>query len=55
MQIKPLRKDLERVLKKNHLLKKFKQQISFFEKNHFYPSLHTEKLRPKHLNIPHYG
>lgn len=51
MQIKPLRPDLKKVLKKHRLVKKFAKQKSFFEKNHKYPSLNTEKLKPKRLNI----
>lgn len=51
MEIKPLRKDLRKVLEKRKLGKKFAKQKRFFEQDPHHPSLHTEKLEPKHLNI----
>ena len=51
MQIKPLRNDLRKILKKHHLEKKFLKQKAFFEKDPQHPSLNTEKLEPKKLNI----
>lgn len=51
MQIKPLRNDLQRILKKHRLEKKFLKQKKFFEKNPQHPSLNTEKLKPRKLNI----
>ncbi len=51
MQIKPLRKDLKKILQKHSLKKKYQKQKSLFEKNPYHPSLNTEKLRPKKLNI----
>lgn len=51
MKIKPLRDDLYGVLKKHKLERKFAKQKLLFEQNYRYPSLHTEKLEPKHLNI----
>lgn len=51
MEIKPLRDGLKAVLQKHNLQKKFAKQKRFFEKDPFHPSLHTEKLEPKHFNI----
>lgn len=51
MKIKPLRKDLQKVLKKHQLVKKFNKQKRFFEQDYRHPSLNTEKLRPKDLDI----
>ncbi len=51
MKIEPLRSDLRNILKKHQLLQKFKKQKRFFEHNPQHPSLNTEKLQPKHLNI----
>jgi len=47
MQIKPIRDDLDKYLKKHNLEKKYKKAKSFFEKDPFYPSLNTELLEPK--------
>jgi Txe/YoeB family toxin of Txe-Axe toxin-antitoxin module len=47
MQIKSLRDDLDKYLKKYNLEKKYKKAKSFFEKDPFYPSLNTELLEPK--------
>ena len=51
MQIKPLRNDLQKVIAKYGLEKKYKKQITLFQSNSSHPSLHTEKLHPKDLNI----
>jgi len=51
MRIKPLRDDLYNVLEKHGLERKFVKQKLLFEQNYRYPSLHTEKIEPKHLNI----
>ncbi|PIP56979.1 hypothetical protein COX05_00010 [candidate division WWE3 bacterium CG22_combo_CG10-13_8_21_14_all_39_12] len=51
MKIVPLRKDLNKKLIQHGLDKKFNKQISFLLTNHKHPSLHLEKLEPKHLNI----
>jgi len=47
MQIKPLRDDLLKYLKKHNLEKKFDKTKELFEKDPFYPSLNTELLEPK--------
>ncbi len=51
MQIKPLRADLVRLLRKFRLDKKFSKQKSLFEKDPSHPSLNVEKLEPKKLNL----
>lgn len=51
MRIRPLRKDLKHLLKKQGLVKKFEKQKGLFEANPRHPSLNTEKLQPKHFNI----
>ncbi|MBL7159053.1 hypothetical protein ISS85_01100 [Candidatus Microgenomates bacterium] len=51
MKIKPLRADLKKILKKHQLEKKFTKQKKLFEKNLQHPSLNTEKLDPKKLNV----
>ncbi|MBU1085186.1 MAG: hypothetical protein ABIJ43_02100 [Candidatus Beckwithbacteria bacterium] len=51
MEVKSLRPDLVKYLKKRNLLKKYTKQVNLFEKNSRYPSLHTEILEPKHLRI----
>lgn len=51
MQVKPLRNGLKRILKKYRLEKKFLKQKKIFEKDPQHPSLKTEKLRPKKLNL----
>jgi len=51
MQIKPLRNDLKKILKKHRLQNKFLKQKRLFEKNPRHPSLNTEKLKPKKLSI----
>jgi len=47
MQIKPIRDDLKKYLKKHNLEKRYKKAKSLFEKDPFYPSLNTELLEPK--------
>jgi len=47
MQIKPIRDDLDKYLKKHNLAKKYKKAKSFFEKDPLYSSLNTELLEPK--------
>jgi len=47
MQIKLIRNDLEKYLKKHNLEKKYKKAKSLFEQDPFYPSLNTELLEPK--------
>jgi Txe/YoeB family toxin of Txe-Axe toxin-antitoxin module len=47
MEIKEIRDDLEKYLKKHNLEKKYKKAKSFFEEDPFYPSLNTEILEPK--------
>ena len=47
MQIKPLRDDLEKYLKKYNLKKKYIKAKKLFEQDPFYPSLNTELLEPK--------
>lgn len=51
MQIKPLRSDLLRYLKKHCLVKKFEKQIKLFCQNPKHPSLNTEQVEPKQLKI----
>jgi toxin HigB-1 len=51
MEIVPLRTDLEKILKKHYLVRKFTKQKKLFENNPRHPSLNTEKLSPKNLNI----
>jgi Txe/YoeB family toxin of Txe-Axe toxin-antitoxin module len=47
VQIKLIRDDIEKYLKKHTLEKKYKKAKGFFEKDPFYPSLNTELLEPK--------
>jgi len=51
MNILPLRLDLVKKLKKAGLSSRYQKQKGLFENNHQHPSLHTEKLKPTHLNI----
>ena len=51
MFIKQLRDDLKKLLKRYNLEKKISKQQRLFEQNLLHPSLHTEKLEPKHLHI----
>ncbi len=47
MQIKHLRDDLKKYLKKHNLVKKYKKAKKLFENDPLYPSLNTELLEPK--------
>jgi Txe/YoeB family toxin of Txe-Axe toxin-antitoxin module len=47
MEIKEIRDDLEKYLKKHNLEKKYKKAKTLFEQDPFYPSLNTELLEPK--------
>jgi len=47
MNIKPIRDDLEKYLKKHNLEKKYTKSKRLFENNPFHPSLNTEILEPK--------
>lgn len=51
MKIKSLRNNLQKILKKHNLEKKFEKQSKYFEKNPSHPSLNTEKLEPKNLKL----
>lgn len=51
MEILRLKKRLTHYLVKHNIIDRFEKQKSLFEKNPFHPSLHTEILVPKHLNI----
>jgi len=51
MNILPLHPDLAKYLQKHQLEKKFAKQQAFLRQNPFYPSLHTELLKPRHLRI----
>jgi len=51
MKIKPLRKDLRKILKKHRQEKKFLKQKNLFENDSRHPSLNTERLKPTHLKI----
>ena len=51
MQIKPLKNELERYLKKHQLIKKFQKTKILFEQDTYHPSLKVEILEPKHLKI----
>lgn len=51
MRIKPLRDALKKILRKHNLGKKYEKQKKLFEDDFRHPSLNTEKIEPKHLNI----
>lgn len=51
MKVKPLRSGLKEYLKRHNLVRKFNKQLKMFMENPRYPSLQTEKLEPKSLNI----
>lgn len=51
MQIKTLRPDLEKKLKKFGLVEKFAKAKSLFEENPRHPSLNTELLEPKEWRV----
>jgi len=47
MEIKPLRKDLERFITSHNLKNQWEKVKSFFENDVRHPSLHTELLEPR--------
>jgi plasmid maintenance system killer protein len=51
MNILPLRSDLERYLDRHQLRRKWNKQKRLFEQNWRHPSLNTELLEPKDLQI----
>ncbi|MCG3121171.1 MAG: hypothetical protein ALAOOOJD_04171 [bacterium] len=51
MNILSLRADLERYLDKHQLRKKWNKQKRLFEQNWRHPSLNTELLEPKDLQL----
>lgn len=51
MEIKRLRPDLEKYLKRHGLAKKFAKQSKLFCQNPNHPSLNTELLEPKQIKI----
>lgn len=51
MKILPLRLDLERYLDRHQLRKKWNKQFRLFEQSWRHPSLHTELLEPRDLQI----
>ena len=51
MQVKPLRKDLQKYLLQHKLSKKFDKQLELFKSNPRHPSLNSERLEPKSLKI----
>lgn len=51
MQVKSLRSDLEKYLKRRGLIRKFEKQRQLIETDFRHSSLHTEILEPKHLKI----
>jgi hypothetical protein len=51
MQIKSIRDDLNKYLKKHNLEKKYKKAKKKAKKDPFYPSLNTELLEPKNRLI----
>ncbi len=51
MIISPIHKEIEEYLRKRNLSRKFAKQVSFAKENIFHPSLNTELLEPKQMNI----
>ena len=51
MQILPLKASYKKILSRNNLVGKFDKQKKLFGINPQHPSLRTEKLLPRHLNI----
>ena len=51
MKNKPLRSDLEEYISKHNIAQKFAKQYKLLESNHRHPSLHVERLEPKHLKL----
>lgn len=50
-KIRPLRRNLEKYLKKRSLTKKFNKQARLLRQDVNHPFLHTEILEPKKLRI----
>lgn len=51
MEIKPLRSDLEKILEKHNLIKKWQKAQQLFQENIRHPSLHVELLEPRWRGI----
>ncbi len=51
MQIKPLKDDLKKYLKKHQLIKKFEKAKELFEQDINHSSLNVEILEPKNLKV----
>lgn len=51
MDVKPLRNNIIRYIKKRNIFKKTLKQIELISINPRHPSLHTERLEPKHLKL----
>lgn len=51
MKVKPLKPRLAKYVTSHTLTKKLSKQIQLLEENFNYPSLNTEKIEPKELNI----
>ena len=51
MQVKPLKSRLVKYITKHSLTKKLSKQIQYLEENFNHPSLNTEKLEPRELNL----
>lgn len=51
MLIKPVKNEVQKYLKKHHLVKKFNKAIALFEQDEHHPSLNVGVLEPKHLKI----
>lgn len=51
MKVKPLKLHLAKYVTNRALTKKLNKQIQFLEEKFNHPSLNTEKLEPKELNV----
>lgn len=51
MEIKPLREDLKKYLKKHHLEQKWEKAVKFFQDNPSHPLLAFELLEPRWRGI----
>ncbi len=51
MQVKPLRKDLQKYLTRHNLSRKFEKQLELFKNNPRHPSLNSEILEPRSLKL----
>ena len=51
MRVNPLRKDLQKYLTRHNLGNKFIKQLNLFLTDTAYPSLNTERIGAKHLEI----